>query len=64
MTIKKEVRELCLKFRNSKIGSKEWEELKRILEQKYKFTPWNLLALYSNPPIIEYNDDNFHLVIE
>jgi hypothetical protein len=64
MAIKKEVRELCLKFRNSKIGSKEWKELERILEQKYKFTPWNLLALYGNPPVIEYNDDNFSLVTE
>jgi hypothetical protein len=62
--VKKEVKELCVKFCNSEIGSQEWEELKRILEQKYKFTPWNLLALYGNPPTIEYNDNNFGLVTE
>ena len=64
MTVKKEVRELCAKFRNAKIDSKEWHELKTILEKTYRFTPFNLLALYQHPPVIEYNDENFGLVLE
>jgi hypothetical protein len=64
MPIKKEVKELCLKMLNSKINSKEWNEAKDELIKKWKFTPFNLLALYSSTPTIEFNDENMHLVLE
>jgi len=64
MAIKKEVRELCLKMIKSKIGSKEWEEAKEELINKWKFTPFSLLALYSSPPTIELTDENVALVME
>jgi len=64
MPVKKEVKELCLKMLNSKVGSKEWEEAKDELINKWKFTPFNLLALYGTKPTIELNDENMHLVLE
>jgi len=64
MKVKQEVRELCVRFRNEQSGSTEWKRLKDILEKKYKFTPFNLLALFGLNPIIEYNDENFSLVME
>jgi len=64
MPVKKEVKELCLKMLNSKVGSKEWEEAKDELIKKWKFTPFNLLALYGTKPTIELNDENIHLVLE
>ena len=62
--IKQEVKELCLEFRNERVGSERWEELKKELTRRWRFTPFNLLALFSRPPIIEYNDENFALVTE
>jgi len=64
MPVKKEVKELCLKMLNSKVGSKEWEEAKDELINKWKFTSFNLLALYGTKPTIELNDENMHLVLE
>lgn len=64
MRVKKEVRDICLAFRKTKIGSKEFEELKKVLLTKYKFTPFNLLALFQSPSTIEYNSENIHLVTE
>lgn len=64
MKIKKEVRELCVKMRNAEVGSKEWNEVKDELIRKWKFTPFNLLALYGSAPTIEYNDENLFLVLE
>ena len=64
MKVKREVRELCLKLRNAKVGSEEWLKAKDELIKKWKFTPFNLLALYRNPPVIEVNDENMFLVME
>jgi len=64
MRIKQEVKDLCLKMRNSKTDSPEWKEASEILQRKYRFTPFNLLALYGTHPTIEYNDENFSLVME
>jgi len=64
LRIKKEVKELCLQMLNNKVNSKEWVEASETLQRKYKFTPWNLLALYGSTPTIEYNDENFSLVLE
>ena len=64
MRIKQEVREICIKMVNAKVGSPEWTEASNLLQRKYRFTPFNLLALYGTPPTIEYNDDNFSLVTE
>jgi len=65
LVIKKEVRELCVQLRNTlNADSDEFKRIEDILERKYKFTPWNLLALFGNSPTIEYNDDNFALVTE
>jgi len=62
--IKREVKELCMKMRNSEIGSKEWREAKEQLIEKWKFTPYNLLALYAPEPVIEFNDENIFLIME
>ena len=64
MRIKKEVKELCLKMLNSTVGSEEWRKAKDELIKKWKFTPFNLLALYESEPVIEFNDDNLFLIIE
>jgi len=65
LQIRKEVKELCCKLRNtdSKTNPQEFKRLQDILTGKWKFTPWNLLALWENPPTIEYNDDNFGLIM-
>jgi len=62
--IKKEVVDLCFQMIDSKVGSEEWERAKDILIQKWKFTPYNLLALYQSPPYIECNSENYDLVTE
>jgi len=62
--IKQEVKELCLRLRQTDTKTKEFKELQSILETKYKFTPFNLLALFYNTPIIEYNEENVFLVTE
>jgi len=62
--IKQEVKELCLRLRQTDTKTKEFKELQSILETKYKFTPFNLLALFYNPPTIEYNEENVFLVTE
>jgi len=66
MKVKKEVKDLCVDLINAhKKGNKdEFKRIEGILENKYKFTPYSLLALFYNPPIIEYNDNNFSLVME
>jgi len=64
MKVRKEVRELCLKMRNSEIDSEEWKEASDELQRKWKFTPFNLLALYGSHPTIEYNNENMVLVLE
>jgi len=64
--VKKEVRELCVQFvkacRNGNI--EEANRLERVLVGEWKFTPFNLLALFCNPRTIEYNDENMWLVLE
>jgi len=62
--IKAEVRELCVQFRREKIGSEEWNRLSDVLQKKWKFTPFNLLALFGKHPTIEYNEENTGLVLE
>lgn len=64
MKIKEEVRKLCIEFINEKIGSERWDDIEHELRHKWKFTPFDLLALFQNLPTIEYNDDNFSLVNE
>ena len=64
MKVREEVRKLCLKMRNAEIDSKEWNEAKDELIRKWKFTPFNLLALYGSHPTIEYNPENIGLVLE
>ena len=62
--IKKEVKELCLEFIKEKVDTARWKELEYELEHRWRFTAFNILALFGNPPTIEYNDDNFSLVLE
>jgi len=62
--VRKEVRKLCVKMRNAEIDSKEWREASDELMRKWKFTPFNLLALYGSPPTIEYTSENMNLVLE
>jgi len=64
MKVRKEVRELCVKMINAEVGSEEWDKVKDELIRKWKFTPFNLLALYSSSPTIEFNDENFSLVLK
>jgi len=64
MKVKKEVRDLCLRLRNAKPHSREFEKLQDILESKYKFTAYNLVALWQNPPTIEYTMENIDLIKE
>lgn len=64
MRVKKEVRQLCAKVCNSKIGSDEWKQATDELQKKWKFTPFNLLALVGSNPTIEYNSENMSLVLE
>ena len=63
MKVKKEVRELCVKLLNADPNSREFKSLQEALTKKYKFTPFNLLALWTENAI-EYNSDNFSLVME
>jgi hypothetical protein len=51
-------------MRNSEVGSKEWEEAKEELIRKWRFTPFNLLALYEPEPTIEFNEENMFLIME
>jgi len=51
-------------MRNAEIDSKEWREASDELMRKWKFTPFNLLALYGSSPTIECNDENVSLVLE
>jgi len=62
--IKKEVKEWCLKLINSEVGSKEFREAKKILKEKYKFTSFSLLALFYDPPVIEFTDEQIGLIFE
>lgn len=64
MKIKEEVKDLCLEFIKEKVNTPRWKEIEYELEYKWKFTAFNMLALFGNPPTIEYNDNNFSLVNE
>lgn len=64
MKIKEEVKNLCIEFINENIGSERWEEIHRILEIKYGFTAFDLLALFRKSPIIEYTTENINLIME
>ena len=64
MKIKKEVKDIFIEFEREKIYSKRWKEIEYELIHKWKFTPFNLLAFWGANPVIEYNEENFDLVIE
>ena len=64
--IKKEVRQLCYNLIQSHKNKEndKFKEIENILQTKYKFTTYQLLALFGNPPVIEYGDNNFSCVME
>ena len=64
MTIRKEVLNLIEELKSLKIGSGRWNTLMGKLKKDYKMPAFNLLALYHNPPTLEYNDENRHLLLE
>jgi len=64
MYVKKEVKELCIKLRNAEKGSKEFENTQKILQRKYGFTPFSLLALFYKEPFIEYETEQIPLIME
>lgn len=66
MKIKKEVRDLCLALidAHKNKDTNKFIEIKGKLQEQYKFTPFSLLALFYSPPIIEYNENNYHLIME
>ena len=60
MKIKQEVRDLFVKMANSEIGSEEWKTASDELQKRWKFTPYNLLAVVEG--VIEYNPKNKLLI--
>ena len=64
MTIKKEVLELIEQLKQLKTGSKGWQTIIDTLKKDYKMTPWNILGLYSSPPVLEYTEENRNLLLE
>ena len=64
LKVKKEVKKICLEFIKEKVGTVRWKEIEYELKYKWRFTAFNILALFGNPPTMEYNDDDFSLVLE
>ena len=64
MQIKQEVKDLCMQLRNAKKGSKAFEEIQKILQNKYGFTTFSLLALFYKEPFIEYEPEQISLIME
>lgn len=66
MKVKKEVKELCVALIQAHRDKQllKFKEIENILKNKYKFNSWQLLGLFENPPVIEYGDNNFGLVME
>ena len=64
MTVKKEVHELVKQLRILKTDCPEWKRICDILRKKYKMSAFAILALYANPPVLEYTIENMHLVLE
>lgn len=64
MVIKKEVFELIKKLKSLKVASLEWGKIVDVLQTKYKMTPFNILALFGNPSILEWTMKNKHLLLE
>lgn len=64
--VKKEVKELCIALRQAHFDKQKlkFEQIADKLQKEYKFTAWQLLGLFENPPVIEYSDNNFSLVME
>ena len=62
--IKQKVKDLCVELRKTEIGTERWKEIKRQLLNKWKFTAFNLLALFQNPPTIEYSQENVDLILQ
>lgn len=64
MKIKQEVLDLCYEFRDTERGTAKWHKLKTELMYKWKFSAYSLVAMYYIPPVIEYDMDNYHLIME
>lgn len=64
MVIKKEVFELIKKLKSLKVASLEWGKIVDVLQTKYKMTPFNISALFGNPPMLEWTMKNKHLLLE
>lgn len=62
--IKQEVKDLCLKLRYADKNSKEFEDTQNILQTKYGFSAFSLLALFKNPPVIEYEFEQIKLIMD
>lgn len=64
MKIKQEVKDLCIKLITAKKDSKEFDDTKNVLQRKYGFSTFSLLALFENPPVIEYDFEQIELIEE
>lgn len=64
MKIKQEVKDLCMQLRNAETGSEEFKRVQKILQEKYKFSTFALLALFYREPIIEYESEQIPLIAE
>ena len=64
MTVKKEVHELVKQLRSLEIGCPEWHKLINTLTREYKMSPYSILSLFGNPPVVEYDEGNKHLLLE
>lgn len=66
MKIKKEVKDLCIALINAdrKQNTDEFNRLENKLKREFGFTTFSLLALFYNPPIMEYGDNQFNLIME
>jgi len=60
--IKDDVRDLINEIRKSK--GEELERIGDILKSKYKMTAFEILALFYNPPTLEWRPDNEHLLYD
>lgn len=61
--VKESVRNLILEVRKTENKKRE-EEIFDILKSKYKMTAFEILALFYNPPVLEWRIDNEHLLFD
>lgn len=64
MTIKNPVLKLIEQLNNTETNKVKMTKILDILQKKYKMTPFEILALFKNPPTLEYRMDNKHLLLE